>query len=1046
MASAFDRHLDAFRSYQATPWGRLRYEQVYANLVRHLPARPLTVLDVGGGNGLDAVRLAALGHHVTIVDTSSASLAEAVGLAEAQGFGDLIDTRLAEASDVLTVAARGSIDVVLCHNVIQYVPDRGAVLEAMVSVLRPGGLLSVLAPNPLIDPLTAAVRRGALEEAMRLLNTTSRASVTYHAEIDAVTATDLATKMVAAGLQRPVQYGVRAVCDLISDDAIKHDAEFFAKLLQLENLLADRYPYVETARFCHLISVKPAATVPVTSTEASGRRVAMDLATYEQRVRSEDCFVCAFLEGKPGYEHHMVYDDGEHVAFLNKYPTLFGYALVVPRRHVEDVVADLTPHQYLRLQSAVHKVARAVAAVTGPERTYLMSLGSMQGNAHVHWHVAPLPANTPYDRQQLHAVDLVHGILDYTETEMAGLAARIRSSLSAEPAGRLVVIRGSSGSGKTTVARALQRRFDRGRCVVISQDVVRRELLRESDVPGGFNIELIGEITSLCLARGLVVVLEGIFSTRRYGDMLDRLTSNAAVSRFYAFDLSFEETLRRHATRPQSSSFGRDEMRDWYSGWDPLHFVDEVRLDATQGSADIAEMIVADVAASTTPSAGAGPDLLQPDEGTTATVDDRGGRAESSRTLVVRCWGTSHTEHLVGESHRLARVTDLPAPGTTVAVDRWRNGGFIERLSTSLTARLPDVAMVFHNRGRGGTTSRELLEAIETADVAQDIALFECGTNDVLRRHQARLAEGVDLQEFTRNYRAALGHLTVGSRTVVCLASPPVATHIGPQAAAINRDLCAYNLAARDAARDAGAVFVDCWGKFVTTATLLGERSDDSSAARSPWMADGLHLSPVGDEVVARSLEAVLVDQHLIRRLLAATKPSRQRHNTDVMVRHGRVEDIPACVQLHVDVATEGKWIGPEPPIDGDDVAVRLRNLVATTAGLLVAEHSSAGIVATATAHFLATDVASITMMVASSHRGQGIGTVLLEQLIDWCGNNNAHKVTLQVWPHNLPAIGLYHRAGFEVEGTLRAHYRRRNGELWDAIIMSRLLPRPRRR
>ncbi|MGW4325842.1 GDSL-type esterase/lipase family protein [Nocardia sp. NPDC004573] len=832
MASAFDRHLDAFRSYQTTPWGRLRYEQVYANLVRHLPARPLTVLDVGGGNGLDAVRLAALGHHVTIVDTSSASLAEAVGLAEAQGFGDLIDTRVADISDMLTVAARGSIDVVLCHNVMQYVSDRGSVLETMVSVLRRGGLLSVLAPNPFSDPLTAAVRRGALEEAMRLLNTTSRASVTYHAEIDAVSAADLAAEMVAAGLRRPVRYGVRAVCDLISDDGIKHDSEFFAKLLQLENLLADRHPYVETARFSHLISVKPAVAEPVAVTEVGGRRVAMDLAAYEQRVRSEGCFVCAFLEGRPGHEHHMVYDDGEHVAFLNKYPTLFGYVLVVPRRHVEDVVADLTPQQYLRLQSAVHKVARAVAAVTSPERTYLMSLGSMQGNAHVHWHVAPLPANTPYGRQQLHALYPVHGILDYTETEMADLAARIRSSLSAEPAGRLVVLRGSSGAGKTTVARTLQRRFDRARCVVISQDVVRREFLRESDVPDGLNIELIGEIASLCLARGLVVVLEGIFSPRRYGDMLDRLRSHAAVSRFYAFDLPFEETLRRHATRAKSSSFGRDEMRDWYSGWDPLYFVDEGRLDATQTCADIVEMIFADITAPTTPAAGAGPDRFQADEWPAATVDDQDGPVESSRTLVVRCWGTSHTEHLVGESHRLVDVTDLPAPGTAVTVDRWRNGGFIERLSTSLTARLPDVAMVFHNHGRGGATSRDLLEAIETADVDQDIAVFECGTNDVLRGHQARLADSVGLQEFTRNYRAALGQLTARSRTVVCLASPPVAAHIGPRAAAINRDLCAYNLAARDVARDAGAVFVDCWGKFVTTAALLHERSDNWSAAQ----------------------------------------------------------------------------------------------------------------------------------------------------------------------------------------------------------------------
>ncbi len=79
-------------------------------------------------------------------------------------------------------------------------------------------------------------------------------------------------------------------------------------------------------------------------------------------------------------------------------------------------------------------------------------------------------------------------------------------------------------------------------------------------------------------------------------------------------------------------------------------------------------------------------------------------------------------------------------------------------------------------------------------------------------------------------------------------------------------------------------------------------------------------------------------------------------------------------------------------------------------------------------------------MMIAAEHRGRGIGTVLLDRLIEWCRNSRAHKVTLQVWAHNLPATGLYHRSGFDVEGTLRGHYRRHNGELWDAIIMSRRL------
>ncbi|MET7426620.1 HIT family protein [Dactylosporangium sp. NPDC005555] len=158
-------------------------------------------------------------------------------------------------------------------------------------------------------------------------------------------------------------------------------------------------------------------------------RVPMDLAAYERRVRSERCFICAFLDGEPGSEHEWLYDDGAHVAFLGRYPTLAGHTLVVPRRHVEDVVRDFTPEEYLSLQAVVHRVARAVGEVLRPERTYLLSLGSMQGNAHVHWHVAPLPPGVPYERQQFHALMTEHGVLPWTPQQFAELGARIRAVL-----------------------------------------------------------------------------------------------------------------------------------------------------------------------------------------------------------------------------------------------------------------------------------------------------------------------------------------------------------------------------------------------------------------------------------------------------------------------------------------------------------------------------------------------------------------------------------------------------------------------------------------
>jgi histidine triad (HIT) family protein/ATP adenylyltransferase len=158
-------------------------------------------------------------------------------------------------------------------------------------------------------------------------------------------------------------------------------------------------------------------------------RVPIDLSAYQERVRSGACFICGLLRGDPGADHEILFDDGTHVAFLNRYPTLRGYTLIAPRRHITDVVRDLTPAQYLALQSVVHTVARAVNEVVPTERTYLLSLGSMQGNAHVHWHVAPLPPGVPDDRQQYHALMAENGIIAQTPDETARLGAAVRAAL-----------------------------------------------------------------------------------------------------------------------------------------------------------------------------------------------------------------------------------------------------------------------------------------------------------------------------------------------------------------------------------------------------------------------------------------------------------------------------------------------------------------------------------------------------------------------------------------------------------------------------------------
>ena len=133
------------------------------------------------------------------------------------------------------------------------------------------------------------------------------------------------------------------------------------------------------------------------------------------------------LAGNPEYRHHVVYENEHTIAFLQRYQTLYGYVLVAPKEHREHVTGDFGLEAYLALQAVIHRVGEAIRNVVPTERLYVLSLGSRQGNRHVHWHLAPLPPGVPLDQQQLAALDTDLGYA-LEEDEMAELADRIRAA------------------------------------------------------------------------------------------------------------------------------------------------------------------------------------------------------------------------------------------------------------------------------------------------------------------------------------------------------------------------------------------------------------------------------------------------------------------------------------------------------------------------------------------------------------------------------------------------------------------------------------------
>jgi diadenosine tetraphosphate (Ap4A) HIT family hydrolase len=157
-------------------------------------------------------------------------------------------------------------------------------------------------------------------------------------------------------------------------------------------------------------------------------RKPFDLDEYIERIQSNPCFICEMIAGRLN-GNHIIQKNDEFIIFLNKYPTLYGYTLVAPIKHKERATGDFSLDEYLALQRTIYQTAQAVRKSVNAERIYILSLGSQQGNRHVHWHIAPLPFGVPFKQQQIEALKIENGILDISDDEMERLARQIQENM-----------------------------------------------------------------------------------------------------------------------------------------------------------------------------------------------------------------------------------------------------------------------------------------------------------------------------------------------------------------------------------------------------------------------------------------------------------------------------------------------------------------------------------------------------------------------------------------------------------------------------------------
>ena len=159
---------------------------------------------------------------------------------------------------------------------------------------------------------------------------------------------------------------------------------------------------------------------------------------------------------------------------------------------------------------------------------------------------------------------------------------------------KLIILRGNSGSGKSTTAIRLRRELGYG-TMLIPQDMIRREIVRAKDEVGNPSIQLMNDIAMYGLKIGYDVVIEGILVRETYSEMLYGLAKLFDEVYVYYFDIPLEETFRRHKAKPNAHEFGEELMRELYVERDLLGLPGEVVFAEDESQDEILKRILDDV-------------------------------------------------------------------------------------------------------------------------------------------------------------------------------------------------------------------------------------------------------------------------------------------------------------------------------------------------------------------------------------------------------------------------------------------------------------------
>lgn len=253
----FQSEADKYAAYLETPEGRLRLDLPFANLREFLPMpseqSPLCALDLGCGTGANGLRLARLGFQVTLLDSSPAMLDIAKRAAQESQIAEKIEAKHGDADQLVNLFQVGTFDVILCHNVLEFVENPGAVLYAAARALRnASAMLSVLVRNRAGEVLKSAIVSGDLAAADHNLTDEWGSEALYGGKVRLFTPGTTRAMLKEASLEVVAERGVRVLSDYLSP-RVSLSAEY-ERIFALERKLGRRPDFAAVARYTHYLA------------------------------------------------------------------------------------------------------------------------------------------------------------------------------------------------------------------------------------------------------------------------------------------------------------------------------------------------------------------------------------------------------------------------------------------------------------------------------------------------------------------------------------------------------------------------------------------------------------------------------------------------------------------------------------------------------------------------------------------------------------------------------------------------------------------------